>query len=153
MSCRMQPKAEATSTQLIGSWKLLSYEDRDPGGVPVYPYGKSPLGMLVYDSTGHMAIQIMKYPPPAVTTDDWDKFTVTEKLALFDSYVAYFGRFQIDPERHLIVHLADADLDRVYIGRSEERHYELAGDRLSLSERWTQSGKEWSGIRIFQRLR
>lgn len=77
---------------LVGSWRLMSYEDRRANGAVVYPYGRSPAGLLSYDSTGHMAIQIMKQPPPEVASDDWDKFTAVEKVALYDGYVAYFGR-------------------------------------------------------------
>ena len=138
---------------LIGSWKLVSYEDRDPSGTSVYPYGKAPAGLLVYDATGHMAIQIMTTPPPDVASDDWDLFTVKEKLALYDAYAAYFGRYEVDPGRKMVIHWAEADLSRLYMGRREERHYQLAGDRLVLTESWAQSGKEWSGTRVFQRLR
>jgi len=138
---------------LIGSWKLVSYEDRDSNGASVYPYGKAPAGLLSYDASGHMAIQIMATPPPKVASDDWDLFTVKEKLALYDGYTAYFGRYEVDSVRKIVIHLAEADLSRLYIGRREERHYQLAGDRLVLTETWAQSGKAWSGTRVFQRLR
>ncbi len=138
---------------LIGSWKLVSYEDRDSSGVSVYPYGKAPAGLLIYDATGHMAIQIMATPPPDVASDDWDRFTVNEKVALWDGYIAYFGRYEVDSERKVVIHLAEADLSRLYIGRHEERHYQLAGDRLVFTETWEQSGKKWSGTRGFERLK
>ena len=95
----------------------------------------------------------METPPPDVASDDWDQFTVQEKVALFDGYTAYFGRYEVDETRHLVTHLAEADLSRLYIGRREERHYQLEGDRLILSETWTQSGKKWSGVRLFQRCK
>lgn len=138
---------------LVGSWKLVSYEDKDANNNSVFPYGKAPAGLLIYDETGHMAGQIMKTPPPAVASDDWDLFTVQEKVALFDGYVAYFGRYEVDEAHHVVAHLAEADLSRLYIGRREERHYQIDGDRLTLSETWIQSGKKWSGVRVFQRLK
>ena len=138
---------------LIGSWKLVSYEDRDANSASVYPYGKAPAGLLVYDATGHMAIQIMTTPPPDVASGDWNLFTVKEKIALYDAYIAYFGRYEVDSARKIVIHLPEADLSRLYIGRREERHYELAGDRLVLAATWTQNGKTWSGTRVFQRLR
>lgn len=144
--------ADRTTNPLVGSWQLVSYEDRDANGAIVHPYGKNPLGLLIYDSTGHMSVQIMKTPPPDVASNDWDRFTVSEKVALYDGYVAYFGKYEIDPRRQVITHLPVADLSRLYIGRREERHYELTGDRLVLSETWEQSGKKWSGVRVFQRL-
>jgi hypothetical protein len=148
-----QLHATALARALIGSWRLVSYEDRDADGAVVYPYGRSPGGLLIYASTGHMAIQIMKQPPPDVATDDWDKFSLAEKVALYDGYVAYFGRYEVDTNRGVVIHLPEADLSRLYIGKREIRHFELVGDRLLLSERWTQSGKEWSGVRAFERLK
>jgi len=141
------------AAKLLGSWKLVSYEDRETGGTPVYPYGRAPAGLLVYDATGHMAVQMMKTPPPKVASDDWDRFTTQEKVELFDGYVAYFGRFEVDSTRKLVTHLPSADLSRLYIGKREERHYELTADRLVLSETWVQSGKQWSGVRVFERLK
>ena len=138
---------------LVGSWQLMSYEDRASDGAAVYPYGRSPAGLLIYDSTGHMAIQIMKQPPPQVASDDWDKFTSAERVALYDGYVAYFGRYEVDTTRRVVIHRPEADLSRLYIGRREERRFELAEDRLVLSEQWNQSGKQWSGVRTFARLR
>jgi Lipocalin-like domain len=142
-----------TPTGLVGSWRLISYEDKDANNNSVFPYGKTPAGLLIYDDTGHMSAQMMKTPPPDVASDDWDQFTVQEKVALFDGYAAYFGRYEVDETRHLVTHLAEADLSRLYIGRREERHYQLEGDRLILSETWTQSGKKWSGVRLFQRCK
>jgi hypothetical protein len=150
---QMQAQDAVLPRALVGSWRLVSYEDRKADGAVVYPYGKSPAGLLIYDSTGHMAVQIMKQPPPDVTSDDWDKFTVVEKVALYDGYVAYFGRYEVDAVRGVVTHLPEADLSRLYIGRREERHFDLAGDRLVLSERWNQSGVAWSGVRTFARLK
>ena len=139
--------------ELIGSWRWETYEDRDEAGVVAHPYGMAPAGLLIYDGTGHMAVQIMKTPPPDVASDDWDRFTTAEKVALWDGYVAYFGRFEVDTVRRVVTHLPEADLSRLYIGRREERHYELKGDRLVLSETWMQGSRKWSGIRVLRRLR
>lgn len=147
------PARADDATAIIGSWKLISYEDRPADGDAVYPYGQAPAGLLIYDASGHMAVQIMKTPPPDVATDDWDRFTTREKVALFDGYVAYFGRFEIDSTRKVVTHLPIADLSRLYIGKREERHYRLTGNSLTLSETWVQSDKRWSGVRVFERLK
>lgn len=142
----------AERESLLGSWQLVSYEDRDESGKLILPYGKNPAGLLIYDSTGHMSGQIMKTPPPDVASNDWDLFTTAEKVALFDGYVAYFGGYEVNESQHIVTHLPTADLSRLYIGRREERHYEINGDQLVLSEKWTQSGRKWSGVRVFRRL-
>lgn len=148
-----QAQPGGTAADLVGSWRFESYEDRDDRGTVVRPYGAAPAGLLIYDATGHMAVQIMKTPPPDVVSDDWDNFTAPEKVALWDGYVAYFGRYEVDIARSVVTHLAEADLSRLYIGRREERRFALDGDRLTLSETWTQSGRTWSGVRVLTRRR
>jgi hypothetical protein len=151
----------ATATQLpsrnlakeiVGSWRLVSYEDRDANGSVVYPYGRSPTGLLIYDANGNMAVQIMKQPPPDVSSDDWEKFTPAEKVALWDGYVAYFGRYEVDAQKNIVTHLPEADLSRLYIGKREIRRPTISGDTLIITETWEQSGRHWSGTRRFHRL-
>jgi len=157
--CLLGPRGVAhaqpgvTAADLVGSWRFESYEDRDDRGTVVRPYGAAPAGLLIYDATGHMAVQIMKTPPPDVVSDDWDKFTAPEKVALWDGYVAYFGRYEVDVARGVVIHLPEADLSRLYIGRREQRHFALDGDRLTLSETWTQSGRTRNGVRVLTRQR
>jgi hypothetical protein len=154
VGCGGEPKpAVPPLSGLVGTWRFESYEDRDAAGTTVRPYGVAPAGLLIYDATGHMAVQIMKTPPPDVASDDWERFTVPEKVALYEGYVAYFGRFEVDTARRVVIHLPEADLSRLYIGRREERHFELVADRLVLTETWTQSGVAWSGRRVLRRVR
>ena len=47
----------------------------------------------------------------------------------------------------------NASQSDVYIGRDEERPFELLGDRLLLKPRWSQNGQQWTGVRVFARIR
>jgi hypothetical protein len=49
---------------IVGTWKVVTYEDRAEGKPVRYPYGEKPSGQLMYDATGHMSIQLMKVPHP-----------------------------------------------------------------------------------------
>lgn len=138
---------------LIGSWRLVFFEDKPPSGPSAFPYGKEPKGLLVYDATGHMAVQIMKQPRQKVTGSDADRITAKEKEALFDTYVAYFGTYRVDAAKGVVIHRPEGDLRDVYIGRDEERPFELAGDRLILRPKFLKSGEKWTGVRIFERIK
>jgi hypothetical protein len=151
--CSALIAADAATTQLVGTWKLVAYEDRPVGAPPEHPYGTNPVGLLVYDGTGHMAIQIMKTPAPKVASGDEYNVTSQEKLALIDGYVAYFGTYTVDWTKHVVTHIAQGDLYSLYIGRLEERPFELNGDRLTLTPRWEQAGKSVQGIRVFERVK
>jgi Lipocalin-like domain len=150
----MQSSAPDSSTQkLIGTWKLTSFEDRPANGPIKYPYGKTPTGLLIYDATGHMSIQIMKLPHPTVASGDEDAVTDREKLALIDAYEAYFGTYQVDWTKHVVTHTVEGDLWDVYIGTPQERPFELNGDHLTLTPHWEVNGQKVQGIRTFDRVR
>ena len=45
--------------QVIGTWKLVSYETQDADGNIVYPLGKDAKGFIMYNPDGYMSAQIM----------------------------------------------------------------------------------------------
>lgn len=45
--------------KFVGTWKLRSFEVKLPDGSVEYPYGKSPVGYLVYSLDGYMSAVIM----------------------------------------------------------------------------------------------
>lgn len=145
--------AWADEASVVGTWRLVSYEDKSPGSASLYPFGRDPRGMLIYDATGHMSIQIMKVPHPKVASGDDSKVTPEEKQALYDAYVAYFGTYRVDREKGVVIHHVEADLADVYIGNDEERPFVLRGDTLILAPHWTVDGQEWHGIRVFERAK
>jgi len=146
--------AESADSKLIGTWRLTSYEDRPAVGPVKYPYGKTPSGLLIYDSTGHMSIQIIGLPHPKVASGDEDVVTEKEKVALFDAYEAYYGKFTVDWEKHVVTHHVEGHLLDVYIGTPQERPFELDGDHLRLVPRWERAdGVKMRGVRAFERVR
>ena len=144
---------DSATEKLVGTWKLTAFEDRPAKGPVKYPYGNTPAGLLIYDATGHMSIQIMKLPHPKVASGDEDKVTEKEKLALFDAYEAYFGTYQVDWTKHVVTHNVEGDLWDVYMGTAQERPFELNGDRLTLTPHWEEDGQKMQGIRTFERVR
>jgi hypothetical protein len=145
--------ANAADSPLIGTWRLVAFEDQPQTGPSVFPLGKDPKGLLIYDATGHMSLQLMTQPHPKVASGDDAVITPEEKQALFDSYIAYFGTYAVDSAKGVVVHQVEGDLYDVYIGRAEERPFELDGDRLTLKPRWVQDEQQWLGIRVFERIK
>src|SRR5678815_5803627 len=76
-------------SQLVGTWKLMSAEDKDPntGQWVPYTFGNPPSGYFIYDDTGHASVQIMTTPPQTIATPDSP--TPDEALAIFNAYIAY----------------------------------------------------------------
>lgn len=134
--------------QLIGTWRLVSYEDRDePNGEWKYRYGKNPKGYFIYDQTGHVTIQLMRTPPPQKFASGNDaKPTPEEALAVYGGYSAYFGTYTVDEAKHVVIHHVEGSLRPSYIGTDQERPFELSGDRLIIGDQ-----KTWR--RVLERLK
>ena len=142
--------ANPSPQDIVGTWMLVAYEDHPDGGPTEYPYGPTPAGLLIYDATGHMAIQIMKTPHPKVASGDDENVSPAEKVALFDAYTAYFGSYSVDWKTQIVTHRVEGDICDVYVGTAQKRHFELHGDRLTLSDSWTRNGHEVRGLRVFE---
>jgi hypothetical protein len=124
---------QAPSRAFIGTWKLVSRVDRDRSGktIPEPSLGSNPIGYLVYDSTGHVFVQIMALnrsaDPCAVSAP-----SQANNLASFGGYDAYFGRYEIDPAAGKVTHILEGALSQADVGRRLTRSYRLEGDSLTL---------------------
>src|SRR5438477_1484676 len=91
-----EKKMAAQSSQdlknkFIGTWKLVSAEAQQPNGEVVpYRYEAGAIGYIMYDATGHMAVQLMQPHRPRFASGDLDTGTPEEIKAAFAGYRAYF---------------------------------------------------------------
>jgi hypothetical protein len=143
---------DRSAAALVGTWKVITYEDRTAGQPVRYPFGEKPRGQLMYDATGHMSIQLMKMPHPKVASGDEASVTPAEKVALYDAYTAYFGTYTVDVKRSIVTVHVEGDLADVFVGTDQERPFEISGDRLFLRPKWTEGGVQWTGLRVFERV-
>ena len=58
------PANAATSADLVGTWRLVSFEDVEDGKI-IRPVGEKPVGLFVYTDAGHVIIQIANPANPA----------------------------------------------------------------------------------------
>lgn len=146
-----KPSLSKVQKQLIGTWRLVSFEDRkdekDPNSEWTYPFGKSPKGYFVYDATGHVTIQIMRTPPSAkFASGDDDKPTSDEAKAAYEGYVAYFGTYTIDEANSTVIHHVEGSLRPNYAGTDQKRPFKLSGNSLIIGDE-----KTWR--RVLERVR
>jgi hypothetical protein len=129
---RIDPKpfsarADVRTTGIVGTWRLIGAEDHLPNGRIAYPFGERPTGSIVYDSTGHVAVQVMS--------------TGRTKWAVFEdaspstpAYIAYFGTYDLDSTTKTVRHHLQGHLDPKRIGTDNVRTFDVVGDRLTLIE-------------------
>ena len=118
---------------LLGTWRLLSYEARDPQGRVQYPLGENVSGLLIYDGGGNMSAHIMKNDRACFAAKDPAHGTNGELRAAFEDYGSYFGTYTIDQARQTVTHHVRGAWYPNWIGYDQVRHFKLDGSRLLLS--------------------
>lgn len=140
-----QAAALAVKSGLLGTWALVRYEDVSASGEMVKYFGEHPAGYFVYDSTGHVSIQIS--PDPAILriqltdkTKNRPDAGLTPDAANFGSrpdaqvtpYAAYFGTYRLDLAKGTITHVVEGSLRSDYLNTEQERPFTLVGDVLTI---------------------
>ena len=112
--------------KFVGSWRLVSIESLNRTA------RSKPTGIIMYDNTGHMAVQIV-YSDRRAFPEGRAKATDQEKAAAFDSYTAYYGTYTFEPENGIVIHHLEGSTVPNQIGQDNIRYFELKGNRLTLS--------------------
>ena len=145
------------SNSLVGSWKLVSVETIRPNGETIYPfYGKHPQGLLMYDRSGWMSVQIVSDPKPAApTSSSREGFLASdpaEKVAAIDGYYAYFGTWETDSNAHTVTHHIRQSLYPGEWGETGVRQVSIEGNRLMLTARTHEMGEEHQRKLVWERV-
>ncbi|ALX11803.1 hypothetical protein P350_09710 [Burkholderia cepacia JBK9] len=118
--------------QLVGAWRLVSYEVRPRDGSPaVYPLGRDARGWILYTSGGYMSAQLMAAGRPPYADGDPHHGTDEACAAAARGYIAYSGPFQVADDGTL-THEMDVSLFPNWVGNVQQRVAVLDGDRLQL---------------------
>lgn len=107
---------------LLGSWRLESFERFPDAGERVLPLGARPDGLLSYTPDGMMSVHLV--------ADEG------EAEVEMPAYTGYFGGFGVDREKGVVRHQIEAASAPGLAGTVQERHYQLSGDRLELNARF-----------------
>jgi hypothetical protein len=118
------------SRQLLGRWKLVSLEAVRPSGEVVRDWGANPTGYLSYDSSGFVSVQFSRDPRAARQSRE---LTPDERREAFESYYAYYGKFEVDDKKGSVTHHIQDSLRPYEVGTDLIRFFKLSGDRLDLS--------------------
>ena len=154
-----QPKRDAASVrdQLTGAWRLVSIETIRPSGGIIYPfYGKHPEGLIVYDRSGWMSVQITSDPRPTVpnasSREAFLAAPTSEKIAAVEGYYAYCGTWTLDASNSTVTHHIKQSLFPGERGEDGLRHYTLDGDRLTLVAKTHEMGEDHERRLVWQRI-
>ena len=143
--------------QLVGAWRLVSIETIRPNGEVIFPfYGKHPEGILMYDGSGWMSVQIVSDPPPTVpagtSREEVTRASVADKSKAFDNYYAYFGTWTMDHAQKTVTYHIRQSLEPGERGQDGVRHCVLDGDRLILTAKTHEMDEDHERKLVWQRL-
>lgn len=138
--------------KLIGSWKLVSFQNQDSKGRITYPFGADAQGRLTYEADGRMAVQLMNPARPRFSSEDPLVTSEAEVRAAFGGYVAYYGSYSVNPDEQSIVHHIEAALLPNWAGTDQRRQLELDGKVLTLKGPLLLDGVQGVVCLVWERL-
>jgi hypothetical protein len=116
---------EKVTEKLVGAWRLVSVQGDSPMRKVGYDH---PTGLLVYDRSGWMSVQIAIHGERKPFAKGVSAGTVEEKAEAFDTYLAYYGTYTVDAKEETVTHhLADHSYPG-FRGRDNIRWFEFQGD-------------------------
>jgi hypothetical protein len=116
---------------LVGTWRLLTWENIGPNGDITYPLGQHPSGFVTYTADGFMSTIITRADRPLFRALDALGGTPEEKLAAADHFFAYWGTYEYQGDR--VLHRVVESFFPNWVGTVQVRDVQLTGDRLILS--------------------
>lgn len=126
--------ADGAASALLGAWSLVE-------AVTIHPDGRANdwdgheiphVGLIAYLPTGWMTVQMAA---PRAARDHDTEFTdlpPAERLTYLDTYLGYFGRYEVIEADREVRHHVVSSLDPTEIGTIFRRRFEIEGDRLVL---------------------
>lgn len=98
-----------------------------------YPIGENPKGVITYDETGRMAVQLMQIDRPLSKSADPYGAAPSEIVAAWMGFISYAGSYEHDPLNRRVVHHVEICSFPNWVGSRQERFYDFANDLLVLS--------------------
>jgi hypothetical protein len=114
--------------RFVGTWKLVSFEEQLPDGRVTRPYGEEPAGLLTYDAAGYMSVQVMRRDRPRLSSEKIADAGADELKLAVEGFTAFFGAYEIDEERAMVIHHVEGHLLPNGVGKALARRFEFIGD-------------------------
>jgi len=152
------PTTRTTRQELIGAWRLLRIEVIGPAGPVIDPfYGADPIGVIIYDPSGWMSVQIAGRHRPAMDAPAARPTHETHrdarlKAAVLDTYYAYFGTWDYDESTSTVTHHVKTSLIPGETGMSYAQTVTVDGGQLVFTTRRQLAGGAAVQKKVWQRI-
>ena len=119
-----------SGNDLIGTWRLQSFEFTDESGAVLHPLGERPAGFVVISTDGYLALNFMAGERTLFTGDDLFGGDAAERARAATEVVSFAGPFEFDGSAVSVS--VEYSVFPNWVGGSQVREVELSGDNLTL---------------------
>jgi len=135
---------------LVGTWKVIEAKEVDKEQKISYPYGKNPVGYIIFTQDGYMSVSIMmsnrlklglsleeiqsrgKVATLKLITNIFKYVTsIVRYFQAGNKYAAYISKYEIRDNK--LVYNIEVSIIPDLIGVSLERAFEISEDKLVLT--------------------
>ena len=121
------------SLKLVGTWTLVSWEQRRGDGTKVRRFGENPVGIAFFDAGGRYIITVMRSDRAKYANAAPWQGTAEENKATADGTMTYFGTYSVsEAERSIAIHVEGCSYPN-WNGTDQKRGVAIEGDQLTLS--------------------
>jgi hypothetical protein len=124
-----RPPADEAS-RFVGHWRLVKFVNFDEAGKETDAGYES--GRILYDANGNMSAHLMRTGRKRLSQPS----TEAERAAAYGGYIAYYGRYTIDPTARMVTHAVEGSTNPNWVKTDLVRYFEFSSDgnelRLSL---------------------
>lgn len=138
------------SQELIGVWKLISFEMRYTDGAILQPWGSEASGQLIYTTDGYMSVVFMRNGRPAFHDPDVLRASASECEGALKTIMSYAGTYSLQPDG--VIHHARFCTFPNWTGTAIERFVSFENGNLVLaSAPMPFLGKQAAAVLVWQR--
>ena len=126
--------------RLIGTWALVSWEQKKSDGSKVLRYGANPTGIAFFDAGGRYIITVMRSDRANYASNDLWQGTAEENKATASGTITYFGTYSVSEANSSITILIEGSSFPNWNGAEQQRIVAIRGDQLTLTVRPPRGG-------------
>ena len=120
--------SQQSAADFEGTWELVSIEAKTDAGdwVPAaLPMNGQPVGVIMYDDKGNMAVQITSEPRGVESPAD--------NPEIVNGYVAYYAKYEVDAQAGTVTHHRRNHINPDLGQLSVVRYFKFSGATLTLT--------------------
>jgi hypothetical protein len=121
--------------QLVGTWTLLSWEQKKGDGTKLERYGTSPKGIAFFDEGGRYIITVMRSDRAKYASNALWQGAPEENKETADGTITYFGTYSIsEGDSSIAIHVEGSSFPN-WNSTEQKRFVTIIGEQLTLTVR------------------